>query len=55
MYHLLKLEGLEVGEYTLKLNTCVGQENCIYITVHKGEYWEGNFIAKNNCIMQSTA
>ena len=55
LYHLLKLDGLEVGEYTLNLFMCANQDQEIKITVHKGEYWEGNFILKKNCIFQSSA
>ena len=54
-YHLLRLDGLEIGEYTLKLKQTANQEQRIDITVHKGEYWQGNFILKKNCIFESSA
>jgi hypothetical protein len=48
-YHYLKLEGLEVGEYQLKYNfDLTNHYGNVKITVHKGEYWQGSFILKNN-------
>jgi hypothetical protein len=55
MYHILNLAGLEVGEYTLNLKITAGQKQKIQITVHKGTYWEGNFILKKSCLFESSA
>ena len=54
-YHMLSLVGLEVGDYTLITKFCANEFQSISITVHKGQYWEGNFILKKNCIFQSYA
>jgi hypothetical protein len=55
MYHVLNLVGLEVGEYRLCLKMSAGQRQTINITVHKGTYWEGNFILKKSCLLESSA
>ena len=54
-YHLIKLSGLEHGNYKLELNTSPQQREHISITVHRGEYWENNFILKKNEIFLSSA
>jgi hypothetical protein len=38
-YHILKLEGLEEGEYKLETKFCSNEYRRINITVHKGTYW----------------
>lgn len=38
-YHMLKLQGLEVGEYRLTLKMCANEFENIKITVHKGKRW----------------
>jgi len=55
LYHLLHLEGLEVGEYCLNLRICAGQMQTFEITVHRGTYWEEKFILKKNCLFESSA
>ena len=52
-YQILKLEGLENGEYTLKLKLSASQLKTIDIVVHKGQYWEGNYILKRNCLIEN--
>jgi len=32
-----------------------GQREKIDITVHQGEYWEGNFILKKNNLLESSS
>jgi hypothetical protein len=54
-YHMLSLEGLEAGSYKLCTKMCANEFQEIEITVHKGEYWEGTFILKKNCMFQSSA
>lgn len=56
LYHNMRLEALEQGEYNLRLS--VGKERRVKITVHKGEYWRQSgtskeFILKNNCLLSS--
>ena len=52
---MIKLSGLEHGNYELELNTSPQQRESISITVHRGEYWENNFILKKNEIFLSSA
>ena len=44
---------MESGEYTLKLKMSATQLITVNITVHKGTYWEDNFILKKNCLIES--
>ena len=53
-YKLIRLDGLEVGDYELHLRLNVGQHQNIKITVHRGTYWQGNFILKRNCLYESS-
>ena len=55
LYRVLKLQGLETGEYQLKLNLNAGQRQSIKITVHEGQHWEGNFILKKNNLFESSS
>ena len=55
LYHILNLDALEAGEYHLRLQIVAGQRQSINITVHKGTQWEGNFILKQNCLIESSA
>ena len=54
-YHLLRIEELERGEYELRLGLNSGEKTVITITVHKGHYWQDNFILKKGCIIENTA
>ena len=54
-YHLLKLDGLEVGEYILTTKFCANEIETIKITVHKGTYWQEIFLLKKNQMFQSSA
>jgi len=54
-YHILQLEDLEVGEYTLKTKFCSNEFQTIKIIVHKGQQWRDNFILKKNQMFQTTA
>ena len=56
MYHVLKLNQLEVGTYKLRLYEGLNKET-ITIEVHKGTYWSANdqFIIKKNCLLTSSA
>jgi hypothetical protein len=55
-YHYLRLEGLEAGDYKLKYNFDPANPDMqIDITVHKGEYWQGSFILKNNQLLSSSS
>ena len=47
-YHLLKLDGLEAGNYKLKTRFCSNELQNISIQVHKGTYWKDNFILKKH-------
>lgn len=51
LYHLLRLEGLESGQYTLSLDF---ENRNIRIDVHKGSYWHDQFIYKKNCLMETS-
>lgn len=53
-YYFLVLENLENGVYNLEYNFWAGQNKKTKITVHKGQYWEGDFILKQNQIFKSS-
>jgi hypothetical protein len=58
LYHLVRLEALEQGEYDLNLRLAPGSKKKLKITVHKGQYWKQSgtsreFILKNNCLLSS--
>jgi hypothetical protein len=51
----LQLEGLEAGNYELKYNfDLANHRETIEITVHKGQYWQGGFILKNNQLISKS-
>jgi len=44
-----------MGNYTLTTRMCANEFQTIKITVHRGQYWEGNFILKKSEMFQSSA
>jgi hypothetical protein len=50
-YKIITLKGLEPGDYQLKLNLHCADQKTYQITVHRGTYWQGNFILKKNNIL----
>jgi len=55
LYHNICLEGLEAGDYKLRLKLPGSKKRLIQITVCKGTYWQDNFILKKNCLFESSA
>jgi len=64
-YHFIQLQNLEPGQYQLTLKHCYDDDNDhrmpssdgsrkFQITVHKGSYWENNFILSNNKFVESS-
>lgn len=54
-YSILKVPGLEFGDYELRYNLSPTDKKTINITVHKGNVWLDGFILKKNCMIQSSA
>ena len=50
----INLESLEAAEYQLRIKDAK-KPQVIKITVHKGTYWQGQFILKKNCLLESSA
>ena len=50
----MSLQGLEQGEYLLKIDIESQRQKLITIKVHEGKYWHDQFILKKNYLIESS-